>query len=161
MKPLKLLTGGFAALLDWTNGGRRVIPYRRRSVAPSLTWGEVRRAAVALHGPGTKVRIWSDGSGHLLPPPPYREEERRYVFDNEFHLRRLLPSLGAITMEEWKSGKCPVEHPASKGSLDLSSAHDIVASWPKWKQDLAKQILRPSKPPASKEDLAKLMRQDR
>jgi len=28
--------------------------------------------------------------------------------------------------------------------LDLSAAHRIVAGWPKWKQELAEKILRPS-----------------
>lgn len=42
----------------------------------------------------------------------------------------------------------PVVPQAPKKGLDLSSAHTIVASWPKWKRDLADQVLRPSKPPA-------------
>ncbi len=31
--------------------------------------------------------------------------------------------------------------------LNLKRAHKIVASWPKWKRELADQILRPSYPP--------------
>lgn len=33
------------------------------------------------------------------------------------------------------------------GPLDLRRAHRIVASWPKWKRDLAERVLRPSYPP--------------
>lgn len=102
LRPLKLLTGGFAAVRDWANGNRRIIPRRRGDGISSLTYGEVHRAAVAFHGPGTKVCIWHDGSGHILPPPPYREEEWLYRFDHEFQLRNLLPSLGAMTLKEWQ-----------------------------------------------------------
>ena len=38
-------------------------------------------------------------------------------------------------------------------TIDLSSAHRIVASWPKWKQELAKQVLRPSRRSCSPEKL--------
>ena len=69
----------------------------------------MRRAAVAKYGPGTKVYIWHDGSGHILPPPPYREEENLYGFEHEFQLRRLLPSLGVMTLEEWQPGRYPAD----------------------------------------------------
>ncbi len=32
---------------------------------------------------------------------------------------------------------------------DLSDAHEIIASWPKWKRELADHVLLPSKPPKS------------
>ena len=104
---LKLAAGGFAALHNWVTGGRKVIPRRRKDGRSKLTYGEVRRAAVTNHGAGTKVRICRDGSGHILPPPPYREEENLYSFDNEFQLRRLLPSLGIMTLEEWRPDLFP------------------------------------------------------
>ena len=87
---------------NWVGGGHRVIPRHSADGTSKLTYGEVRRAAVAKHGTGTKVYIWYDGSGHILPPPPYREEENLYSFDNEFQLRRKLPSLGVISLEEWR-----------------------------------------------------------
>lgn len=102
---LRLLTGVASAMCDWAAGGRRTIPRHRDDGKSSLTYGEVRRAAVALHGPGTRVRIWRDGSGHLLPPPPYREEEWLHGFEHEFQLRRLLLSLGTMTLEEWCASK--------------------------------------------------------
>ncbi len=51
------------------------------------------------------MRLWHDGSGHLLPPPPpYREEEEAlYGFGNELQLRRLLPSLGVMSPESGES----------------------------------------------------------
>lgn len=102
---MKLLSGGIAAIRDWASGGGRAIPRHPKDGRSSLTYGGVRRAAVALHGPGTKVRMWHDGSGHILPPPPYREEENLYGFEHEFQLRRQLPSLGTMTMEEWYAAK--------------------------------------------------------
>ena len=102
LRPLKLLTGGLAAICEWANGDHRIIPRHRLDGVSSLTYGEVYRAAVALHGPGTKVRIWHDGSGYILPPPPYREEENLYSFEHEFQLRNLLPSLGTMTPKEWR-----------------------------------------------------------
>ena len=99
---LKLLAAEFAALRDWVTGGHRTIPRHPDDGISGLTYGEVRRAAVVTRGAGTKVRIWHDGSGHLLPPLPYREEEWLYSFDNEFQLRRLLPALGVMTLEEWR-----------------------------------------------------------
>ena len=108
---LKLVTARLAALFNLVTGGSRVIPRHLDDGVSKLTYGEVQRAAVARHGVGTKVRIWHDGSGHLLPPPPYREEEWLYSFDNEFQLRRLLPSLGVITLEEWRPEWFPPPNP--------------------------------------------------
>lgn len=174
MRLLRLLTGVAAGVRDALSGGRRVIPRRPGHGTSTLTYGEVRRAAVALHGPGTKVRIWHDGSGHLLPPPPYRERERLYSFEHEFQLRNLLPSLGTMTLQEWRPGRhpcdqclmdtgdacltpgCPRHQPKPKPDpaagpepLDLSAAHRIVGGWPEWKRELAERILRPSKPPTA------------
>ena len=70
-----------------------------------LTIRMVQKAAITKHGKGTKVKLFHDGSGHILPPPPYREEESLYGFENEYQLRRRLPSLGILTYEEWKN-KC-------------------------------------------------------
>ena len=102
MKMISKLLSAFARVLSSETGDRRAIPRHPDDGTSTLAYGEVRRAAVALHGAGTKVRIWRDGSGHLLPPPPYREEEWLYSFDNEFQLRRLLPALGVMALEEWK-----------------------------------------------------------
>ena len=37
-----------------------------------------------------------------------------------------------------------VKDSSTTAELDLSLAHRIVESWPQWKRDLAKKILRPS-----------------
>ncbi len=125
MTPLRLLTGTAAAIRDWANGGRRAIPCRSGDGMSTLTYGEVRRAAVALHGPGTRVRIRHDGSGHLLPPPPYREEEWLYSFGNESQLRRLLPSLGVMTQEEWE-GRCPVVREPRSVAVYRTDPHETA-----------------------------------
>ena len=130
--PLKLLTGGFAAVRDWANGGHRVIPRRPDDGVSSLTYGEVRRAAVAIHGPGTKVRIWHDGSGHILPPTPYREEEWLYRFEHEFQLRNLLPSLGTMTLEEWRPDYCSLMQAQDglNNTIEMAKAPATFCSMP-------------------------------
>lgn len=38
--------------------------------------------------------------------------------------------------------------PVVPSQAEISDAEKMVLSWPEWKQDLARQVLRPSKPPA-------------
>ncbi len=61
--------------------------------ASGLTMKLVRSEARRVFGNGTKVKMWHDGSGHILPPPPYRVEENLYSFHNESSLRVHLPGL--------------------------------------------------------------------
>lgn len=121
------LVGSRTDLQDICTWGRRTIPRHCDDGKSRLTFGEVRRAAITMHGHGTKVRIWPDGSGDIFSAPSTHWFSK-HSFDNEFQLRRLLPSLGIMTLEEWEADRRPVEKKvplASKGS---------------WKQDLAEQM---------------------
>lgn len=78
-------------ICDW------LAPSFRHKYPGSLTFGEMRRAAFALHGPGT-VLLCRDGSGYIR-----REGEvcRSYFYD-EIQLRKLLPSLGIISSDSFR-----------------------------------------------------------
>ncbi len=62
--------------------------HQDREIWPGLGMTErrIRLEAVRKFGPGTKVRFWGDGSGHIFPPG-YVEEEHLWSWGTEHALR--------------------------------------------------------------------------